>query len=551
MFLVAAVGCTARVEQQGDAGPAKPMRASVSSAASVMTSTGQVCSPTGAHGAHEITACTTCHACGGTYGFSVVTLSGGTTTDGGQLTRGNPTTCSVGCHNVSGVTPAPVIAWNATGPLACTSCHVQPSGSLTRHAIPQADPLADRAGCQACHVLDQHLSGTVRIDTGSGVIDANRNDPAALSAVCQNCHNGVGKDIDGYAPPLLVGWTDSVSGDFHGARAGVGTSLLATLKPPFYRGQPPLACVYCHQPHSSPNAYLFAAAAPIDRAGVGAEQLCMNCHDGDRHGWCASCHGLDPMPSGAPCLYCHGHEGITAGFVWPQYYAHDGSPAPDDLCAHCHSNWAPPPLEYIPPTIVNSFVQVQFPAPGTAAVMWTTNEPATSFVEWGTGTLDHVTGDRNLVTSHSVTLTALAPATTYQLRARTADAYRNLTRSQLVTFDTPDPTAPPAPVTVHMPNTTVCGSPARLTFQWSPVTAPTGNPVQYRLVISPSALFDTLYLDSGWTTATQYTVSFPVTTMYSYYYWRVQASDVTLGKVSPWSATDQFWVNRYRTGFCP
>jgi hypothetical protein len=541
-------------------GKVAPREAAAQLSATEATS-GPVCSPTGAHGRHESIAadCRTCHACGGAYEFTALTLPGGTTTAGGQIVRGTPTTCSVGCHNVSGTTPDP-IAWTAVGPLACTSCHVQPSGAVTKHAVAQADPLADRDGCQACHVLDRHVSGVVRIAAGEEIIEASRTDPEALAVACKSCHDGAGKSIGGSTPPLLVGWSDTVSGDFHGARVGTGSSLAATLNDPYVRGQPPLPCTSCHEPHQSDNSYLFAAPAspaPIDRAGVGAEQLCMTCHGGERHGWCISCHaGIvrvpgDPMPAGAPCFYCHGHDGII-NFYPPSDYQHDGSEEFSERCYHCHTSWAPPPVEYVAPQIVNNFVNAAATY-DSATITWTTNEPATGFVEWGLGAgpLDRITGGRTLTTAHSVTLTGLAGATTYSFRVRSADAFRNLTRSQIRTFQTEDPNAPPSPPIVPEPDYTSCGSPAHVTLEWQAVANGGGNLIEYQVIVDDSPLFDSPNLDSGWITVTQYPASFAVTTFWSTYYWRVRARDALYGATSPWSATDDFRVNRYRLGYCP
>jgi predicted CXXCH cytochrome family protein len=511
-----------------------------------------VCSPTGAHGRHDgIMDCKTCHACGGAYEFTATSLPGGTSTAGGVINRDtstSSTTCSVGCHDIGGQSLPPV-SWSAVGPLACTSCHAVGTGAVSKHAIPQPDPLDDRAGCGACHVTDRHLSGTVRIAAGDEVIEANRNDPAALSAACQGCHDGAGKGIDGFAPPVLAGWSD-LGGDFHGSRIGVGSAAGATLKAPYVRGQPPLPCTSCHEAHSSPNAFLFAAPAPIDRAGVGAERLCASCHEGERHALCISCHGADPMPAGNGCFYCHGHEGVV-NFPFPSDYQHDGSEDPSERCDHCHTNWAPPALEYGAPVIVSDFVNVQGVGNTAVTITWSTNEPATSFVEWGTSALDHASGDGALVFSHSVAVTGLQDGTTYSFRARSVDGYRNVTRSALLTFQTPSANAPTAPTLVAEPDATVCLSPAVVTLEWLPVTDPNGDPVEYRLLVDDSALFDSPVLDTGWVTATQYTRSFAVTTFWSTYYWNVQARDAANALPSPVSTTDSFRLNRYRVGTCP
>jgi hypothetical protein len=76
-----------------------------------------------------------------------------------------------------------------------------------------------------------------------------------------------------------------------------------------------------------------------------------------------------------------------------------------------------------------------------------------------------------------------------------------------------------------------------ITFQWSPVADPTGDPVAYRVVVDDSPAFDSPVLDSGLVTGTRFTASLP---MGAEYWWRVQARDTAQGLDSPWSATDPF-----------
>ncbi len=81
---------------------------------------------------------------------------------------------------------------------------------------------------------------------------------------------------------------------------------------------------------------------------------------------------------------------------------------------------------------------------GTATVTWTTDEPATSRVDYGTsaGSLTSFVSDGTLTTSHSVQLPGLAPDTTYHFRVTSADAVPNTTIS---------PNPPDAPATFTMP----------------------------------------------------------------------------------------------------
>jgi hypothetical protein len=76
------------------------------------------------------------------------------------------------------------------------------------------------------------------------------------------------------------------------------------------------------------------------------------------------------------------------------------------------------------PTISNI---VRDPAATSAIITWTTNEPSTSQVNFGTSAagLTRVSSNSSLVTAHRVTLTSLQPSTTYYFQLQSADAAGN------------------------------------------------------------------------------------------------------------------------------
>jgi hypothetical protein len=201
-------GCTAgESEDRSAAGATRP----ASAAAAVVA--GPVCAGTNAHGRHAAMGygCGVCHACAGVLAFGPVTFPGGATTANGTIVRnGSATTCSVGCHSPLGAQPAPV-SWNH-GPLACTDCHsnvtVLSSGIRSSHF---ADETFSSADCEGCHDLSQHTGGEVVLRSG---------DRISTSTSCTECHSGAGHTLAGDTPPLLVGWDDTVKGDFHGPREG-------------------------------------------------------------------------------------------------------------------------------------------------------------------------------------------------------------------------------------------------------------------------------------------------------------------------------------------
>jgi hypothetical protein len=82
----------------------------------------------------------------------------------------------------------------------------------------------------------------------------------------------------------------------------------------------------------------------------------------------------------------------------------------------------------------------------STVITWSTNEPATSVVDYGLGTsYGSSSTDTTLLTSHSRSLTGLTASTTYHFRVRSADAAGNSASSADVVFTTsaaPDTTAP-------------------------------------------------------------------------------------------------------------
>jgi predicted CXXCH cytochrome family protein len=186
---------------------------STAPASSLVEQSVNACVGTGAHDGHATAGvdCAVCHACAGGLAFGTITFPGGASTVGGTMTlAGGTTTCSVGCHSPLGAEPQ-TVAWNA-GPLECTACHsnvatLEPSEMLSSHL---AGAEVSSATCESCHDQSQHTSGEVRLVGGGAV----------TSGSCAGCHAGQGQTLGGETPPLLVGWSDAVAGDFHGPREG-------------------------------------------------------------------------------------------------------------------------------------------------------------------------------------------------------------------------------------------------------------------------------------------------------------------------------------------
>ncbi|USN53612.1 MAG: fibronectin type III domain-containing protein [Candidatus Nomurabacteria bacterium] len=102
----------------------------------------------------------------------------------------------------------------------------------------------------------------------------------------------------------------------------------------------------------------------------------------------------------------------------------------------------------------------------SATVEWLTDREGSSFVEFGTAadTLDRIMGQDDFVTSHSVTLLDLEPATTYYYRTKYTDQDSNTGYSSVLSFTTAD--APSAPTNLSVdPESNTRNS---FTFAWDP-----------------------------------------------------------------------------------
>jgi 5-hydroxyisourate hydrolase-like protein (transthyretin family) len=111
----------------------------------------------------------------------------------------------------------------------------------------------------------------------------------------------------------------------------------------------------------------------------------------------------------------------------------------------------------------------------TATITWTTDQPGTSQVEYGT-TVQYgssTTLDENLLTSHTVNLAGLTRATTYHYRVKSKDALGRESHSDDFTFTTPD-TTPPVISDVAASNTTA----TEATITWT-TDEPAESQVEY------------------------------------------------------------------------
>ena len=102
-----------------------------------------------------------------------------------------------------------------------------------------------------------------------------------------------------------------------------------------------------------------------------------------------------------------------------------------------NSPWYLFKVDTVPPSI--SDIRATDITTSSATIGWTTDEPADSVVEYWTSGGWKNSSDHSLVTSHSVPLLDLSPATTYPYRVRSTDAAGNATTSTGREFTTKSP----------------------------------------------------------------------------------------------------------------
>jgi predicted CxxxxCH...CXXCH cytochrome family protein len=242
------------------------------------TAEAPVCAAIDAHSRHVASGirCNACHPHGARYGFTdAFTYPGGTSTEGGTFTRGengSPTTCTVACHSPLDAPTHPV-SWDASGPLACLSCHAADALPSTH---PPVSPTASRADCEVCHTTENHTGGTVVL------------------------------------APHVAGWMSPGDPSFHPVAANRGLAN----------------CQVCHAPDLSGGAAGVSCAGCHDEQGPsGTIAWQTNC---------TMCHGGADEPSGAPpkTLWGYASDPVRTGAHMAHVVGSAVAPPYD--CAVCH-----------------------------------------------------------------------------------------------------------------------------------------------------------------------------------------------------------------------
>ncbi|MGL2962857.1 DUF4082 domain-containing protein [Flavobacterium sp. RSB2_4_14] len=102
-------------------------------------------------------------------------------------------------------------------------------------------------------------------------------------------------------------------------------------------------------------------------------------------------------------------------------------------------------VDNTPPTVTNILATPN--VDGTVTITWTTDEPATSRVDYGTvsGTLNLNSISATLTTNHSIILTGLTPSTPYYFRITSADAIPNSVTAPIISLEPLSFTTPAGP----------------------------------------------------------------------------------------------------------
>jgi len=186
-----------------------------------------------------------------------------------------------------------------------------------------------------------------------------------------------------------------------------------------------------------------------------------------------------------------------------------------------------------------------------AVITWTTDEPATSQVEYGV-TPDYgsfTVLDTTLVTAHTVTLHGLLPNTTYHYRVISKDASDNQARSATDhTFTTAASVAPSTPDNVSPASgaTNISLTPTLKSSTFYDSDTGDSHAASMWQVTTDTA-FSTIVFDSGIaaTSLTSITVPAGHLAISTLYYWRVRYQD-SYGNWSGWSTYTGFTTTAMR-----
>lgn len=311
-------------------------------------------------------------------------------------------------------------------------------------------------------------------------------------------------------------------------------------------------CASCHVPHQAMKGTKIMRSEETI--------LCLTCHDGRG----SSMNVADDFSAGTDsrsmhdvtdqaqaesggktaCDSCHNpHEAVaSARYVDPDHRRESMANPVQSVVSSEGMVWVLIGSEHdaVPPVVSGVTLAAATATPASPYVTWTTDEAASSWIDWGTTTsyeLGNASsgspfGTGAFTSSHSVTMTGLTIGTTYHYRVRSADALGNVT---LGPDRTVKPTTPPAtPTLAAIADVVGTGwGPANATVTCSTVTSTDGHAVHYEFEFIGGG-------SSGWLSA----ASWSPAVYDGAYSIRVRARDaVDTQAVSAWSTANSFNVS--------
>ncbi|RJR15265.1 MAG: CxxxxCH/CxxCH domain-containing protein [Nitrospiraceae bacterium] len=451
---------------------------------------------------------------------------------------GSKTCSNIYCHGElpdgskwgNGINTTPV--WD--GVVSCGDCHLATNanppvlGSHKKHTGGTAPDLD--LTCTLCHsgYADRHADSQVHVAfaADSRVSGGSYSGTAAMFdsyGQCSNisCHSNVQNNTGtggptSYANPVW-GSGALACNSCHGYPPNTGTHLKHMNSDHHAESWLPMTCNTCHYGSTHANGSIEVAS---NSGWVTNFSYTSSGAPGNGYGFCAgACH------SGAvwngPAIYCIDCHGVGPGYPEPAAQtAPVIIPEPDVTSTTDMSvvlQWYPAPSVTGPPSFTEYYVEVD-------------DDPAYTSPNYNSGWIAS-TGWTVIVET----------AATWHWRVKARDAVRTLSQFSsawvMDSFAVISPGSPPAVSLIPEPDYNSGGGPVNITLQWSAVTDPEGDPVQYNVQVSYQSNFTSTVFTSGWISGTSYTFSTSCTGMY----WRVRARDAISGAVSPWSSVDFFW----------
>lgn len=388
-------------------------------------------------------------------------------------------------HEAAG--PSIVTSSTVTG--LCVTCH---DGS-------QASNIAAQFGIGDASIVTTHPLGGSAIPSCATCHTPHRGpaegNPMALSvgparastgtAVCGGCH-GSGSTLPG--------------GDYVARFTGTAHDTTAATLPASGSG---IRCATCHEPHGSAYPAMTIAAETSTCFGAGRSLSCHNSAasaDGVNISVVTTAsasptahHDLLPAQQAASgsnlkCSDCHNPHTET-GSARSSNPDSIGTTVTSGADAYMDASgrvYVAIGAEHdgVAPVISN----LQIVPPSTQPTLtWTTDETATTWLDWGTTTsyeMGSYGADLPLVTSHAVKTPLLTPGQTYHYRLRSADAVGNERVSVDGVYTVLSPPTAPASVSPPTYSTSVYGpTTASVAVSWGAGTAGDADPLQYQVYL--------------------------------------------------------------------